>query len=209
MQPYLYPLLSSPLGKVKGHNVGQALGSGMTYEKCVLHGQAETDTLNPDDPCCAAACLIVLGSALNGSVGGEASALPPTLSVRPAVTPPPMACSWIGASLRRNIVSRADGTTDVQLPGTSQTAQPGAPAAAFFLSVGRCAAWGASNPAGGPGRRDRSIFARPIGACAVPRQASNGMRPAIPLAATSQQATFQPAASVQPAQSSAGEPVSA
>src|SRR5450756_3131152 len=71
--------------------------------------------------------LIALGSVLNSSIGGEVLASPPMLSIRPTVTitDTGLLVDWIAPEAL--IVSRADGTTDVRLPGYSQTSQPGVP----------------------------------------------------------------------------------
>ncbi len=73
--------------------------------------------------------LIAL-SVLNASLGGEASASPP-FSVRPIVTATAdgLLVDWITPEAQ--IVSRADGTTIVQLPGYAQTARPGEPVLPF------------------------------------------------------------------------------
>ncbi len=75
--------------------------------------------------------LIVLGSAFNGSVGGEGNTSPPTLSIRPSVTATAAGLLVDWRAPEAQLVSRADGTTDVSLPGYSQTSQPGAPMLPF------------------------------------------------------------------------------
>ena len=79
--------------------------------------------------------LIALGSALTSSVGGEASASPPTLSMRPAVTTTADGLLVDWRVPKAQIVSHTDGTTAVQLPGFSQTARPGAPVLPFFSEL--------------------------------------------------------------------------
>ncbi len=76
--------------------------------------------------------LIVLGSALNGIADGKANTLPPALSVRPAVsvTSDGLLIDWHVPEI--NIVLLPDGTMDLQLPGSSQTAQPGTPRLPFI-----------------------------------------------------------------------------
>ncbi len=79
--------------------------------------------------------LIALGSALNSSGGSEASTSPPPLSMHPAVTATAagLIVEWRVPEAR--IVSHADGTTAVQMPGAAQTARPGAPVLPFFSAL--------------------------------------------------------------------------
>ncbi len=76
--------------------------------------------------------LIALGSALNGSVGGQVRTWPPTLSARPAVTVTADGLLVDWRAPEASIVSHDDGTIGVLLPGYSQTTQPGAPLLPFI-----------------------------------------------------------------------------
>ena len=76
--------------------------------------------------------LIALGSALYGSAGVEARASPPALSVRPTVTATANGLLVDWRAPEAPIVSHADGTVDILLPGYSQTALPGAPTLPFI-----------------------------------------------------------------------------
>ena len=146
--------------------------------------------------------LIALGSALNGSVGGEARTSPPTLSVRPAVTATADGLLVDWRAPEAQIVSRADGTTDVLLPGYSQTARPGAPVLPF-VSVLVAVPPGAiptlrvvlveetDRPL--PGPLALAPFPQGVQRDAAGHLIGGGL--------------FAPASSVQPAQSSEGEPV--
>jgi hypothetical protein len=75
--------------------------------------------------------LIALGSLLNVSGGGEASASPPPLSIRPIVTTTDTGLRVEWAAPESQLVSRADGTIEIGLPGYSQTSQPGKPLLPF------------------------------------------------------------------------------
>jgi hypothetical protein len=76
--------------------------------------------------------LIALGSALYGSASIEARASPPALSVRPTVTASADGLLVDWRAPEASIVSRADGTVDILLPGYAQTALPGAPALPYI-----------------------------------------------------------------------------
>ena len=150
--------------------------------------------------------LIVLGSALNGSAGGKANALPPALSMIPAVTVTPDGLLVDWRVPEANIVPLPDGSIDVQLPGASQTAQPGAPRLPF-ISVLVAVPSGAlptlrvvlveetDRPVPGP----LALAPFPEG---VQRDAAG-----LPIGGTFSAGDLSPTALVQPAQSGADEPV--
>lgn len=86
--------------------------------------------------------LIILGSALNGSGGGEVlSPLP--LAIHPTVTTTADGLLVEWRVPEAQIVARADGATEIHLPGVPQTAQPGAPLLPFFAVL-------VAVPPGGP-----------------------------------------------------------
>ena len=145
--------------------------------------------------------LIALGSALDGSVGGEVLASPPTPFEHPVVTATADGLLVDWRAPEAQIVSRADGTTDVRLPNCSYTARPGTPVLPFFselVAVPHGAiptlrvilAKETDRPLPGP----LALAPFPAG---VQRDAAGH-----PIGGD-----FSPASSVQPAQSDEGEPV--
>ena len=79
--------------------------------------------------------LIILGSALNGNAAGEAQTGPALLSIRPTVTAGADGLLVDRRIPETQIMARGDGTSEVALPGASQTVWPGAPVLPFLAEL--------------------------------------------------------------------------